>query len=108
MGGILVKKGEVWWVNLPEPIGKHPVVILSRDIACAVRNAITVAEITSTVWDLPVEVPLDQSDGLPKKCVVNVDTIVTIRKSCFSSLITTLSPEKIQQINKAIRFALDL
>jgi len=103
-----MRKGEVWWANLPSPIGRRPVVLLSRDAAYGVRNAVTVAEITSTIRNIPVEVPLDTSDGLPKKCVVNLDTIITIPKEHLDTLITTLGQDKIKQINEAIKFALNL
>jgi len=101
-------KGEVWWANLPSPIGKRPVVLLSRDEAYSVRNAVTVAEITSTIRNIPVEVNLGTEDGLPKKCVINLDTIITIRKELLTEKITDLIPEKIDKVNKAIKFALDL
>jgi mRNA interferase MazF len=83
-------------------------VLLSRDAAYGVRSAVTVAEITSTIRNIPVEVPLDISDGLPKKCVANLDTIITIPKAHLDTLITTLGQEKIKQINEAIKFALSL
>lgn len=103
-----MRKGEVWWANLPAPSGRRPVVLLSRDVAYVVRNAVTVAEITSTIRNIPVEVPLDQSDGLPKICVVNLDTISTISKTRLGTFITTLDQDKITQINEAIKFALNL
>ena len=103
-----MKRGEVWWTELPLPIGRRPVVLLSRDEAYAVRNAVTVAEITSTERGIPVEVKLGPEDGLPKKCVANLDTIVTIRKNLLSERITMLSGEKIGQIGAAVKFALSL
>jgi len=101
-------KGEIWWANLPSPIGKRPVVLLSRDEAYSVRNAVTVAEVTSTIRDIPVEVNLGTEDGLPKKGVINLDTIITIRKELLIEKIADLAPEKIDKVNKAIKFALDL
>ena len=103
-----MRRGEVWWANQPDPIGKRPVVLLSRDEAYSVRNAVTIAQVTATIRNIPVEVYLDKSDGLPKKCVVNLDTITTIRKELLSERICALKPEKIEQINKAIKFALSL
>jgi mRNA interferase MazF len=103
-----MQRGEVWWANLLGPIGRHPVVLLSRDEAYLVRSSVTVAEITTTIRDIPVEVPLDISDGLSKKCVVNLDSIITIPKNLLESHITTLSLEKVEKINEAIKFALDL
>ncbi len=103
-----MQKGEIWWANLPSPIGKRPVVLLSRDEAYSVRNAVTVAEITSTIRNIPVEVNLGKEDGLPKKSVINLDTIITIRKELLTERITCLASEKIDQVNKAIKFALDI
>ncbi|MGB7574547.1 MAG: type II toxin-antitoxin system PemK/MazF family toxin [Thermodesulfobacteriota bacterium] len=102
-----MRRGEVWWAHLPLP-GRRPVVLLSRDEAYAVRNAITVAEVTSTIRGIPVEVELGPEEGLPKKCVVNLDTIVTIRKDLLIGRIAILRDEKIEQINSAIKFALSI
>lgn len=103
-----MRRGEVWWVNLPLPLGRRPVVLLSSDEAYAVRNAVTVAEVTSAIRGIPVEVNLGHENGLPKKCVVNLDTIVTIRKELLIERITVLGNEKIEQINAAIKFGLSI
>ena len=103
-----MRRGEVWWAKLPLPVGRRPVVLLSRDEAYVVRNAITVAEVTSTSRGIPVEVELGPEDGLPKKCVVNLDTIVTIRKDLLIERIAILRDEKIEQIDSAIKFALSI
>lgn len=103
-----MQKGEVWWATLPEPIGKRPVVLLSRSEAYYIRNAVTIAEVTSSIRNIPVEVELGPEDGLPKKCVVNLDTIVTVKKELLQEKIATLSREKIAKINEAVKFALNL
>lgn len=93
---------------MPPPAGRRPAVLLSRDSAYRVRAALTVAPITRTIRNIPVEVLLDQSDGMPTRCVVNLDDITTLPKTLIKERITSLSPEKIHQIEEAIRFALDL
>lgn len=103
-----MKRGEVWWVEMPPPDGRQPAVLLSRDSAYRVRAAVTVAPITRTIRNIPVEVLLDQSDGVPARCVANLDDITTLPKSLVKHRITALSPEKIHKIDEAIRFALDL
>ncbi len=60
-----MKRGEVWWADFPAPIGRRPVLLLSRDRAYAVRNAVTVAFLTTTIRDLPVEVELTPEEGVP-------------------------------------------
>ena len=103
-----MRRGEVWWAELPRPIGRRPVVLLSREEAYAGRNAVTIAEVTTTIRGIPVEVALGPEDGLPKKCVANLDTIATIRKDLLTERITLLRNERLQQIDAAIKFSLSL
>ena len=103
-----MQRGEVWWANVPAPIGTRPVVLLSRDQAYRVRTAATVALITTTVRNIPVEVPLGPDDGMPRVCVVNCDDLHTLSLSLLSDRVTSLSPEKMRAVAAAVRFALDL
>ena len=103
-----MKRGEVWWANMPQPIGRRPVLLLSRNAAYPVRSSVTVAPITRTVHEIPVEVRLGPEDGLPRDCVANLDNIVTVSKKRLDRSLTTLSPEKMSSIEQAIKFALDL
>jgi len=103
-----MRRGEVWWAELPPPIGRRPVLLLSRDAAYSVRTSVTVAVITRTIRNIPVEVLLGQEDGMPIECVVNLDNILTMPKSRLTERITTLSAEKMTAVVKTIVFALDL
>lgn len=103
-----MKHGEVWWADLPAPIGRRPVLLLSRDRAYAVRSAVTVAFLTTTIRHIPVEVALTSTDGVPKDCVVNLDVINTIPKSTLTRRICSLSKPKMADVARAIRFAIDL
>jgi mRNA interferase MazF len=98
----------VWWARLPPPLGRRPVVLLSRDAAYRVRNAVTIAPITRTIRNIPVEVPLGPQDGMPSRCVVNLDSITTIPKALVTERIITLSEERLRELDVAVRFALDL
>ena len=101
-------RGELWWANLPPPAGRRPVLLLSREAAYRVRTSITVAVVTRTIRDIPVEVLLDTEDGMPEKCVVNLDAIMTIPKSLLTGRITMLSSDKMALVNRAALFALDI
>jgi len=103
-----LKKGEIRWYKFKPPDKKRPVLILTRDSVLEYLGEITVAPITSTTRDIPSEVFLSKSDGMPIDCAVNFDHIQTVSKRKIGSLITTLSPEKLQQAREAILFALDL
>jgi len=103
-----MQRGDVWWADLPKPVGRRPVVILSRNRAIEVREYVTVAELTRTIREIPVEVPLGPEDGLPKKCVVNLDVINTIPKKLLVERITSLSSEKLKDVESALKFAFAL
>ena len=103
-----MRRGEVWWAELARPVGRRPVVLLSRDVAYGVRTSVTVAIVTRVARSIPVEVPLGPEDGMPRQCVVNLDDILTIPKARLAEIITTLSPEKMTAIARAVVFALDL
>jgi mRNA interferase MazF len=93
---------------MPPPAGRRPAALLSRDSAYRVRAAITVAPVTRSIRNIPVEVSLDRSDGMPARCVVNLDDITTLPTVFIKQRITVPSEEKIRQIDDAIRFALDV
>ncbi|MDI9597746.1 MAG: type II toxin-antitoxin system PemK/MazF family toxin [Candidatus Caldatribacteriota bacterium] len=103
-----MQKGDIWWANLPEPIGRRPVALLSRNEAYEVRNSVTVAEVTSTIRNIPVEVRIGKRENMPKECVINLDTIITIRKELLDQRIVHLDSGKISEVDDAIKFALDL
>lgn len=103
-----MRRGEVWWAELPPPIGRQPVVLLSRDVAYRVRTSITIGIVARIARNIPVEVPLGKEDGMPQQCVVNLDDILTIPKTRLTERITTLSPQKMPAVARAIIFALDL
>lgn len=103
-----MKRGEVWWANIPRPIGRRPVLLLSRNAAYVVRDSVTIAPVTKTIHDIPVEVRLGPEDDLPVTCVVNLDGVTTIPKKQLDRPMTTLPASKMQLVNRAIKFALDL
>ncbi|HXG36060.1 MAG TPA: type II toxin-antitoxin system PemK/MazF family toxin [Dehalococcoidia bacterium] len=103
-----MQRGEIWWAELPPPVGRRPVLLLSRNRAYKVRNAITVAIVTRTIRNIPVEVRLGPDDGLPAECVVNLDDILTIPKTSLTAPITIVTPEKMALVAQALKFALDL
>ncbi len=103
-----MKRGEIRWYKFKSPDKKRPVVILNRDSILEYLGEVTIAPITSTIRDIPSEVLLTHEDGMRKDCAINCDHIQTVSKSKIGSLITTMSQDKLEQISKAIWFALNL
>ena len=103
-----MQRGEVWWADLPAPAGRRPVVLLSRNEAYAVRELVTIAPVTTRIRQIPTEVLLGEDEGLPKRCVANLDTITTIPRNTLTERITSLAPEKLAALERALKFALGL
>lgn len=103
-----MRRGEVWWANQDPPVGRRPVVLLSRNEAYRIRTRVTVAPVTTRIRGILPEVPLGPEDGLPKPCVANLDNINTIPKPTLAERITALSPAKLAAVDRALKYALDL
>jgi len=103
-----MRRGEIWWAQLAGPASRRPVLLLTRNAAYAVRASVTIAPLTTTIRDIPVEVRLGPQQGLPRECVVNLDEVLTIRKERLLRVLTTLSPEVMVQVDQALKFALGL
>lgn len=103
-----MRRGEVWWADLPSPAGRRPVLLLSRNVAYAVRSLVTIAPITTRIRNIPSEVPIGPEDGLPRRCVVNLDSITTVPKDSLTDRLAALRATKVVAVNAAIKYALAL
>jgi mRNA interferase MazF len=101
-----VRQFEIWWVNLPKPAGRRPVLLLSRNGAYEYLNKIIVAEITTTVRSIPVEVRLGRHEGLRSACVANLDNIRTVARPCLDSRAGALAPSRHLEVKRALGYAL--
>ena len=112
-----MRRGEVWWADLPEPSGsepgfRRPVVVIQADEFNRSRiQTVVVAAITSnTRLSLaPGNVALSrQSVGLGRESVVNVSQIVTLDKGFLTERVGRLSARKLREVEDGVRVALAL
>jgi mRNA interferase MazF len=103
-----VRRGEIWWARLRAPKASRPVLLLSRNSAYGRRTHVTVAPLTRTARSIRTEVALSNADGVPTDSVVNLDDIQTIPARWLDRQVATLSPQKMDDVDRAVRFALDL
>jgi mRNA interferase MazF len=101
-----MERGEVRWYTFQEPDKTRPVLVLTRNSAIRYLNAVTVAPITTTIRDVPSEVKLSPEDGMPTDCAANFYNLQTVPKRKVGTWITTLSPDKLTEVDQAIQFAL--
>lgn len=103
-----MKRGDVWWADLPAPAGRRPVVLVSRDEAYAVRELVIVVPVTIRVRDIPTEVSLGRPEGLPRRSVANTDTVTTIPKSLLVEYAGSLGAEQLRDLERALHFAIGM
>jgi mRNA interferase MazF len=101
-----VKQFEIWWANLPAPAGRRPVLLLSRNDAYQYLNKFVVAEITTTIRAIPVEVRLGSREGLPSPCAANLDNLRTAAKHWLDSRAGSLSRSRHREVKRALGYAL--
>lgn len=101
-----VRRAEVRWYRFPRPDKQRPILVLTRDSALDYLGEATVAPITRTVRGIDSEVLLGPDDGLPETCAVNLDHVQTVPRERIGSLVTTLTPRRMEEVREALLFAL--
>ncbi len=90
------------------PGGRHPAVIVTRDLVIPVLRNVTVAGITSTIRGFPTEVPVGRGEGLAMESVVNCDNLFTLPKASLGRYRGSLGSEQMARLDNALRIALGL
>lgn len=112
-----MQRGEVWWVNLPMPVGsepgfRRPVLIIQADAFNRSQIRTVVAAVITSNLRLaaaPGNVSLAKSNsGLNRKSVVNVSQVVTLDKSFLTQKAGRVPPNKLQEIEDGLRLVLAL
>jgi mRNA-degrading endonuclease toxin of MazEF toxin-antitoxin module len=66
---------------------------------------LTVAYLTQTIREIPTEVRLDEADGLPAECVVNLDNIRQVHRALLDKPITSLAGKRMDEVCHALAIA---
>jgi mRNA interferase MazF len=101
-----VRQYEIRWASLPPPIGRRPVLLLTRTAAYAYLNKVIVAEVTTTIRAIAQEVPLDSAEGLRAASVANLDNIHVVPKAILGRRIGTLARPRHMEVKRAMGHAL--
>jgi mRNA interferase MazF len=102
-----MRQYEIRWANLPVPIGRRPVLLLTRTSGYAYLNRVIVAEVTSTIRGIPQEVLLGEKEGLQHSSVANMDNLHVVPKSLLGDRIGMLEAGREAEIKRSLGYALD-
>ena len=112
-----MKRGDIWWANLPPPSGSGPghrrpvLVIQSNAFNESKISTVLVAVITSNLAlsDAPGNVRLSKSTGdLAKASVVNVSQLLTMDRSLLSKRVGALPAGIMQRVDAGLKLVLSL
>lgn len=104
-----MRRGEIYVAVLPEPVGRRPVLLVTRSSATEVRTAVTVAPITRTVRGIASELPLGRAHGLRARSVANCDSLQTIPKDALGRRpLGRLGADELPALDRALRYALGI
>ena len=101
-----MNRGDIRWYRFSRPDKKRPVLVLTRTPALEFLSEVTVAPITTTVRDIPTEVALNEDDGLPRRCAINLDHVQTVDRGRIGARITALDRRRMVEVRRALLFAL--
>lgn len=113
----MIRRGEIWWANLPapkrsEPGYRRPLLILQSDDFNRSRIRTFVALVVTSnlrLAEAPGNVPLSRKDsGLPRRSVADVSQIVTLDRSFLGEKVKRLGPAKLREVEKGVRLVLGL
>jgi mRNA interferase MazF len=114
---VVILRGTVWWVNLPEPSGsepgyRRPVIVVQSNSFNRSRIHTVVSIVLSSnarLAEAPgnVRVPARES-GLPRESVANVSQVVTLDRRFFTEPCGRLSPRTMDAVDGGLRLVLGL
>ena len=110
-------RGEIWWADLPMPMGsepgyRRPILIIQDNTFNQSRINTIIAVVITSNTELAkspgnVLLPIGTS-GLSKASVVNVSQIITVDKNILTEKIGRLSENYQEEVDEGLRIVLYL
>jgi mRNA interferase MazF len=107
-----VRRGELFRVTHPsadDPKRQRVFVIVSRQVVIDSRfSTVICAPVYSAHDGLSSQVPVGPDEGLKHASSIHCDVLISLPKTRLTNYIGTLSPQKLQLLNEALKIALHL
>lgn len=111
----LIWRGEVYYVDLGHPVGhepafRRPAVVVSVDILNnGLGGLVIVVPLTNCRYGLRSHVEIEpDNNGLDRISFARCDQLRTVSVERLSSRLGMIGPERMEDIDQALRFVLDL
>lgn len=112
-----IRRGEIWWASLPEPVAsepgaRRPLLVVQADAFNRSRIQTVLAVVLTTNLhraEAPGNVLLPREEtGLPKDSVANVSQLVTADRRFLTERVSVLPTRLLTDIEQGLRLILDL
>jgi mRNA interferase MazF len=112
-----VWRGEIWWANIPEPVGsgpggRRPVVVVSADRynASGIRTVVVAMMTTNlSLARFPGNFRINKRlSGLPHNSVVNVSQLFTLDRGELTDQAGQLAGSDMRSLDDGLKMVLDL
>jgi len=107
-----VKRGELYRVMHPsaqDPRKSRVFAVVSRQVLIESRFSTVICAPVYSVHDgLSTQVAVGTDEGLKHDSSIHCDELVSLSKLVLTNYVGSLSPQKLQALNRALRVALDL
>lgn len=100
------RRGEIWWGEI-EDVGRRPFLVMTRTTAIPVLHSVLAAPVTRTIRDIPTELRLGPSDGMPAECAASFDNLRVVAKAYLVERQCVLDPLRLTDACRALRSAVD-
>ncbi|MEK7277354.1 MAG: type II toxin-antitoxin system PemK/MazF family toxin [Chloroflexota bacterium] len=112
---VKVEQGDIWWVDLPEPVGSEPgyhrpaIVVQCDDFNRSLIRTVVCVMVTSNLntaqADGNVFLPSSET-GLPKDSVANVSQVATVDRSSLVEYVGQLSEKNLEEILNGVEIVI--
>ena len=107
-----MKRGDLYRVYKPfarDPKRFRVFVVVSRLVLIDSRfSTVICAPVYSSSHGLSTQVLIGIDEGMKHESSIHCDELVSLPKSVLTDYVGTLSAEKVEELNKALRIALDI
>lgn len=104
---MVISQGDIWWAELPEPVGsgpgfRRPVIVIQCDAfnRSRIATVVCVPLTTNTRWlNVPGNVLLPpHATNLPKESVANASQVISLDKELLVERVGKLSPARLELV----------
>lgn len=107
-----MKRGNLYLVKKPtsrDPKKQRVFVVVSRQVLIDSRFSTVICAPVYTRYDgLSTQVPVGIDEGLKHHSSIHCDELISLPKSMLTNYVGWLSPGKMDELNDALRIALEL